>query len=107
MLRLFGDCWAVAILSLAVWLWMKGWWKSGTVCFRSAFPSPPHALLRLTPKRRSQSRAGVKMNILLYMPGLLVIYWKALGPAKMLVHLGLILLVQVRPLDLHGTECRG
>lgn len=39
---------------------------------------------------------GVKMNILLYLPGLLVLYWKALGPIKMLLNLALIALVQVR-----------
>lgn len=39
---------------------------------------------------------GVKMNILLYLPGLMLIYWKALGPTKLVLHLVGIGLVQVR-----------
>lgn len=38
MLRLFGDCWAVAIVSVAVLFWQRGWWKTGSVIYRCAVP---------------------------------------------------------------------
>ena len=38
---------------------------------------------------------SIKMNILLYMPGLLVVFLKSLGVIESLVHLGIVLLFQV------------
>lgn len=34
MLRLFGDCWAVAVVWVAIALFMQGWWTVGSVIFR-------------------------------------------------------------------------
>lgn len=107
MLRLFGDCWAVALVSVAVLLWQKGRWNTGSVVYRCEPSSSPLTgcacsgqsadHIRVSPPPVPPSLAlGVKMNILLYLPGLLLLYWKAVGPVKMLVNLALIALVQVR-----------
>ncbi|KAL7417347.1 glycosyltransferase [Mrakia frigida] len=74
-LRLFGDGWAVWAVWMAVGCWIKGWWISGSVLYSLAL--------------------GVKMNILLYLPGLLLIYWKALGPIRLVLHLLLIVFIQL------------
>jgi alpha-1,3-mannosyltransferase len=40
MLRLFGDCWAVALVSIAVLIWQRGWWKTGSVVYRCVYSHP-------------------------------------------------------------------
>ncbi|CDZ96769.1 glycosyltransferase family 58 protein [Phaffia rhodozyma] len=75
MLRLFGDPWAVGLVWASIWLFQKSRWNLGTLVFSLAL--------------------GVKMNILLYIPGLLVLYWKALGPLGMISNAVKIGLVQI------------
>lgn len=53
MLRLFNDCWATALLHLAIYLFISDSWYIGCVVFSLA--------------------VSIKMNILLFAPGLLVL----------------------------------
>lgn len=58
-LRLFNDCWAVFLSMIAIYLFTKDLWSVGCLIFSLA--------------------VSVKMNILLFAPGLLLLLWKRFG----------------------------
>lgn len=58
-LRLFNDCWAVFLCFIAIYLFTKDLWTLGCLWFSLA--------------------VSVKMNILLFAPGLLLLLWKRFG----------------------------
>ncbi|TDL27387.1 glycosyltransferase family 58 protein [Rickenella mellea] len=58
-LRLFNDCWATVAMQAAIASYCQGWDSLGTLLFSLA--------------------VSVKMNVLLYMPGVLLILWKRNG----------------------------
>ncbi|KAG8818711.1 dolichyl-P-Man:Man(5)GlcNAc(2)-PP-dolichol alpha-1,3-mannosyltransferase [Serendipita sp. 400] len=75
-LRLFNDCWSTTLALGAVYLFsFVG--NELLACFLFSFA------------------LSVKMNIFLYMPGLLVVFLKSLGVIESLVHVVIILLLQV------------
>ncbi|KAG8956807.1 dolichyl-P-Man:Man(5)GlcNAc(2)-PP-dolichol alpha-1,3-mannosyltransferase [Tulasnella sp. 424] len=73
-LRLFNDCWAVAIMMTAVVAYQKRWLKVGTALYALAL--------------------SVKMNILLYLPGILVILVQTVGLFAGLQHIALVIGIQ-------------
>ncbi|KAG8882910.1 dolichyl-P-Man:Man(5)GlcNAc(2)-PP-dolichol alpha-1,3-mannosyltransferase [Tulasnella sp. 331] len=74
-LRLFNDCWVVALVMASVLAYQKKRFPAGSVLFSLAL--------------------SVKMNILLYFPGLLVVLVQNLGIAETAGHVLLIGLIQV------------
>ncbi|KAG8896620.1 dolichyl-P-Man:Man(5)GlcNAc(2)-PP-dolichol alpha-1,3-mannosyltransferase, partial [Tulasnella sp. 417] len=73
-LRLFNDCWAVAIMMTAIVAYQKRWLKVGTGLYALAL--------------------SVKMNILLYLPGILVILVQTAGLLAGLGHIALVIGIQ-------------
>ncbi|KZP24739.1 glycosyltransferase family 58 protein [Athelia psychrophila] len=73
-LRLFNDCWAVVTVQAAILSYQIGWDDLGTVLFSAAL--------------------SIKMSILLYLPGLLVVFFKRGGPLGTLRHVSTIALTQ-------------
>ncbi|KAG8986701.1 dolichyl-P-Man:Man(5)GlcNAc(2)-PP-dolichol alpha-1,3-mannosyltransferase, partial [Tulasnella sp. 427] len=73
-LRLFNDCWAVAVMMTAVAAYQKRWFKVGTALYALAL--------------------SVKMNILLYLPGILVVLVHTTGLLAALGHITLIIGIQ-------------
>lgn len=63
-LRLFNDCWAVVVVQSAIFLYQHGLDDTATLLFSAAL--------------------SIKMSILLYLPGLLVILFKRRGLASTL-----------------------
>ncbi|KAG7531424.1 hypothetical protein FFLO_04345 [Filobasidium floriforme] len=74
-LRLFNDPIAMLLLYSSVWLFTKKKWKIGSIVYSLAL--------------------GVKMNILLFLPGLLVLLFQYQGIAHGAICGGLILAVQI------------
>ncbi|KDQ16325.1 glycosyltransferase family 58 protein [Botryobasidium botryosum FD-172 SS1] len=74
-LRLFNDCWSVVALLASVYALIKGKNSLGSVLFSAAL--------------------SVKMNILLYLPGLLLILFKTEGLLGTLRHICTIVLFQI------------
>ncbi|KAK4056116.1 dolichyl-P-Man:Man(5)GlcNAc(2)-PP-dolichol alpha-1,3-mannosyltransferase [Microbotryomycetes sp. JL221] len=78
-LRMFNDCFAMAIFYVALFVWTtplktrRTWWI-GTVVFGLAL--------------------SIKMNLLLFLPGLVYILAISLGLVQMLVHMSTIAIVQ-------------
>ena len=58
-LRLFNDCWAVFLCMIAIYLFTADLWTLGCLFFSLA--------------------VSIKMNILLFAPGLLLLLWKRFG----------------------------
>ncbi|KAF8498348.1 mannosyltransferase [Gautieria morchelliformis] len=75
MLRLFNDCWALVAVQMATLAYATGWDEVATVLFSAAL--------------------SVKMSILLYLPGLLVVLVKRHGLLHSLRHVATIVLIQV------------
>ncbi|KAF9533522.1 dolichyl-P-Man:Man(5)GlcNAc(2)-PP-dolichyl mannosyltransferase [Crepidotus variabilis] len=75
-LRLFNDCWAIAAVQIAILLFQTESYKLGMVFFSLAL--------------------SVKMSILLYLPGLLVIVFIRKGLASTLQLLLILVATQVR-----------
>ncbi|KAM5533260.1 hypothetical protein V8D89_013037 [Ganoderma adspersum] len=65
-LRLFNDCWAVTGAQAAVLAFAQGWDAIGVLLLGSAL--------------------SVKMSVLLYVPGILVVLFKRRGPISTLLH---------------------
>jgi len=74
-LRLFNDCWSVVAVQAAILTYQAGLDDLGTFLFSIAL--------------------SVKMSILLYLPGLLVILFKRHGLIASLQHMATIVLIQV------------
>ncbi|KAF8955451.1 glycosyltransferase family 58 protein [Flammula alnicola] len=73
-LRLFNDCWSVAAVQASILAFQNGFYDTGMLLFSAAL--------------------SVKMGILLYLPGLLVILFKRKGPISTLIHLVTLLATQ-------------
>jgi len=77
-LRLFNDCWTQLFLLAACWLFVKRQWTVGGIAYALAL--------------------GVKMNALLYFPGVIIVIMLATGLERAIRTVVLILEVQVYPL---------
>lgn len=75
MLRLFNDGCAVLLAFLAVALFQRAWWNTGCITFSLA--------------------VGVKMNILLFAPGLLLLLLQAHGVVGAALHIAVCAIVQL------------
>ncbi|KIM80719.1 glycosyltransferase family 58 protein [Piloderma croceum F 1598] len=74
-LRLFNDCWSVVAAQAAILAYQMGWDDLGTLMFSAAL--------------------SIKMSIILYLPGLLVVLFKSKGILASLRHITTIALTQV------------
>ena len=74
-LRLFNDAIAMIFVYLAILAFVYDYWTSGTLMFSMAL--------------------SIKMNILLFVPGLLVLYVKRFGFIRSWIQIALLVLVQV------------
>jgi alpha-1,3-mannosyltransferase len=74
-LRLFNDCWAMLFAWAAFALFCRSRWRSGCVCFSLA--------------------VGIKMSVLLYAPGLLLLLLEAHGVRGAVAHIALCAAVQL------------
>ncbi|MCO5549645.1 hypothetical protein L7F22_003118 [Adiantum nelumboides] len=86
-LRLFNDCWAVAIMYGSIWAMTKAKWGVASILYSLAL--------------------GTKMNILLYAPAMAAIYLRALGLQRSAVEAAKVILVQVllgSPFLLHNSQ---
>lgn len=96
MLRLFNDPLAMLFFYAAVICMHKRQWYVGAAVY---------SCVALT-LRKNDARAdpvgrlalGIKMNILLFLPGLLVLLFQYKGPVGTILALSIILSIQVRPL---------
>jgi len=68
MLRLFNDCWALFFFLLSLIFFQRQRWGTGCLLFSAA--------------------TSIKMNILLFAPGLFTLLMQAMGPAQTLLHIG-------------------
>ena len=75
MLRMFNDCWTQFFLLIAIWLFVKRQWTVGGIAYGLAL--------------------GVKMNVLLYFPGVIIVVMLATGLERAIRTVVLILEVQV------------
>jgi len=75
LLRMFNDCWAMPILLSSVFMYARGQYTVGSVLFSAAL--------------------SVKMNIVLYLPALIVLLVKSSGIFVTIRHLCIILAVQI------------
>lgn len=75
LLRLFNDCWAMLLAWAALLLFAKGRWRAGCVCYSLG--------------------VGVKMNVLLFAPGLALLLLKVHGPLGAAAHIALCAAVQL------------
>lgn len=75
MLRLFNDCFAMLFLYLSMVLFIRNRWSLGCVFFSFG--------------------VSVKMNVLLFAPGLLVLLLKRFSIVKTIMHLAICAIVQV------------
>jgi len=91
-LRLFNDCWAVAAVQLAILLFQKGFYNSGMMFFRCVIIS--NSLL-YPGSRHFSAALSIKMSVLLYLPGLLVIVFLGQGLKSTLDKLMILLATQV------------
>ncbi|KAF8626241.1 hypothetical protein AX15_004921 [Amanita polypyramis BW_CC] len=74
-LRLFNDCWAVTLSQLAILMFQNGLDDTGVLLYSAAL--------------------SVKMSILLYLPGLIVVIFKRRGLGSTLRHVLTIVAVQL------------
>lgn len=87
LLRLFNDCWAVAIMYGSIYAMTKARWGMASILYSLAL--------------------GTKMNILLYAPAMAAIYLRALGLQRSMVEATKVILVQVligSPFLLHDPQ---
>lgn len=91
-LRLFNDCWSVVAMQASVLAYQQNWDFAGTLLFRY-----DHTNISTVNSRKAFSSAAlsVKMSILLYLPGLLVILVMRHGLLETLRHMLAIILTQV------------
>eukprot|EP00808_Paulinella_micropora_P027056 g26966.t1 len=75
MLRLFNDCFAMLFLYLAVFLFIKNRWTLGCISFSFA--------------------VSVKMNVLLFAPGLLLVLWRRFGFLRTIPKLAVCATLQI------------
>ena len=95
-LRLFNDCWAMPTLYAAILAYCKGHLSAGSILFRYAQQSFFAQDNRSCPVPVHYSAAlSVKMNILLYLPGVLVILVKSRGVFQTIYQMMIILAVQI------------
>jgi alpha-1,3-mannosyltransferase len=78
-LRLFNDCWTQLFLLAACWLFVKRQWTVGGIAYALAL--------------------GIKMNALLYFPGIIIVIMLTTGLERAIRTVVLILEVQVYPLE--------
>ncbi|PWN33544.1 dolichyl-P-Man:Man(5)GlcNAc(2)-PP-dolichyl mannosyltransferase [Meira miltonrushii] len=86
-LRLFNDCWAVAIMYGSIWAMTKAHWGAASILYSLAL--------------------GTKMNILLYAPAMAAIYLRALGLQRSAVEAAKVILIQIligSPFLLHDPQ---
>lgn len=86
-LRLFNDCWAVAIMYGSIWAMTKSKWGAASILYSLAL--------------------GTKMNILLYAPAMAAIYLRALGLQRSVIEAAKVILIQVligSPFLLHDPK---
>lgn len=74
-LRLFNDCFAMFLLYLAVWAFFKNRWMFGCIIYSLA--------------------VSIKMNVLLFAPGLLVLLLSRFSLIRVIQHLSACALVQI------------
>ena len=74
-LRLFNDCWTQLFLLLACWLFVNRQWTVGGIAYSLAL--------------------GIKLNAILYFPGIMVIIMMATGLERAIRTVVLIIQVQV------------
>jgi alpha-1,3-mannosyltransferase len=75
MLRLFNDCWAMTVCWLAIWCFCLDRWTIGCLLYSFA--------------------VSIKMNILLFAPGLFVLLLRRFGAWKTVIKISLCALVQL------------
>lgn len=86
-LRLFNDCWAIAIMYGSIWAMTKAKWGVASILYSLAL--------------------GTKMNILLYAPAMAAIYLRALGLQRSMVEAAKVILIQIllgSPFLLHDSQ---
>jgi alpha-1,3-mannosyltransferase len=118
LLRLFNDPIAMVFLYAGVVCWMLGgiWGAAGTILYAYVsscrFVSLLVVLLGRCTRRCLRSRAnirmalGVKMNILLFLPGAWVMLFQIRGLGGMLESTAVIALIQVRPVYSKSTSIK-
>ena len=92
-LRLFNDGVAMLFFYAAVLAWTnkRNFWTAGSVLFRFV----PFSLAKSHRSQPLRSLAlSIKMNLLLYLPALLYLFFTTLGALPTLLHLSLIALIQ-------------
>ncbi len=90
-LRLFNDCWAVAVNQLAILMLQAGLDDAGVLLYGYVSEHP----LYQTFSETSSAALSVKMSILLYLPGLLVILFKRKGLGSTLRYIFTIISIQM------------
>lgn len=90
-LRLFNDCWAVFFVQAAIILYQRGFDDTATLLFRWVARLGINSLTYFCDCSVALS---VKMSILLYLPGLLVILFQRKGVLSTIRHLATIAAVQ-------------
>ncbi|KAG4304047.1 hypothetical protein PORY_002570 [Pneumocystis oryctolagi] len=75
LLRLFNDCWVMLFSYIAIYAYVMHSWVLGTCFFGIAL--------------------GIKMNVFLFFPAIVMILLQVLGMKRMLYHLFLIFVIQV------------
>jgi alpha-1,3-mannosyltransferase len=73
----------------------KGYFSTGSILLRYGNQSLSYDELQRTPSLRGSIALSVKMNILLYLPGVLVIIVKSRGVFQTIYHVVVILAVQI------------
>lgn len=76
MLRMFNDCIAMMFCYIAIIFFINNKWLRGCILFSVA--------------------VSVKMNVLLFAPGLLLLLIQRLGLVKAIIHVGVCGIVQVQ-----------
>ncbi|KAI9725244.1 MAG: dolichyl-P-Man:Man(5)GlcNAc(2)-PP-dolichol alpha-1,3-mannosyltransferase [Chrysothrix sp. TS-e1954] len=74
-LRCFNDCFAMSAFFIAVYCYQRKHWSYGSVAFSCGL--------------------GIKMNLLLVLPGILTIMYQSLGPVGTIIELFWMLQIQV------------
>jgi alpha-1,3-mannosyltransferase len=91
-LRLFNDCWAVVAVQCAIILFQYGLYDTGMMFFRCGLCFA--MLLTLIQTFQYSAALSVKMSILLYLPGLLVVVFLRQGMRATLDKLVILLVTQ-------------
>jgi alpha-1,3-mannosyltransferase len=103
-LRLFNDCWAAVAVQAAIWAYGRDRGEFlGTILYRRV-----HYITKITLAHTTYSAAlSIKMSVLLYLPGLLVILVKKHGILEAARHVAVIVLLQLffgAPFLLQNTQ---